>query len=148
MPVFDYTAVDSRGRSIDGSVEAPDKQSVIRDLRNIRYTVTNIKERSDPLRFAKELGARFQRADLYSVAIFTRQFAVLFNAGISTVRSLDGLGRQTLNGPLSKAVHDVHDDVRMGYTLAKAMSKHPNVFDQLYIAMVRAGEMSGSMFLL
>ncbi len=145
MPVFDYTAVDSRGRSIDGSVEAPDKQSVIRDLRNIRYTVTNIKERSDPLRFAKELGARFQRADLYSVAIFTRQFAVLFNAGISTVRSLDGLGRQTLNGPLSKAVHDVHDDVRMGYTLAKSMSKHPNVFDQLYIAMVRAGEMSGSM---
>lgn len=145
MPVFDYTAVDSRGRSVDGTVEAPDKQAVIRDLRNIRYTVTTIRERRDPTRIIKDLTARFERADLYALAIFTRQFAVLFNSGISTVRSLDGLGRQTLNGPLSRAVREVHDDIRMGYTLAKSMSKHPLVFDQLYIAMVRAGEMSGSM---
>lgn len=145
MPIFDYTAVDSRGRSVDGTVEAPDEQSVIRDLRNIRYTVTRIKERRDPTRIFKDMTQRFERADLYSLAIFTRQFAVLFNSGISTVRSLDGLSRQTMNGPLSRAVREVHDDIRMGYTLAKSMSKHPSVFDHLYIAMVRAGEMSGAM---
>lgn len=145
MPIFDYTAVDSKGRSVDGSIEAPDQQAVIRDLRNIRYTVTNIKERTDILKFAKDFGKYFERVDLYALAIFTRQFAVLFNSGISAVRSLDGLGRQTLNGPLSRAVQAVHEDIRMGYTLAKSMGKHPAVFDHLYIAMVRAGEMSGSM---
>lgn len=145
MPVFDYTAVDSRGRSVDGTVEAPDEQAVVRDLRNIRYTVTKIRERRDLTRVFKDMTQRFERADLYALAIFTRQFAVLFNSGISTVRSLDGLGRQTLNGPLSRAVRDVHEDIRMGYTLAKSMSKHPAVFDNLYVAMVKAGEMSGSM---
>ncbi|MBQ7529647.1 type II secretion system F family protein [bacterium] len=145
MPVFDYTAVDSRGRSVNGTIEAPDQQSVVRDLRNIRYSVTSIRERSDPLKFIKTFGQRFERVDLYALAIFTRQFAVLFNSGISAVRSLDGLSRQTLNGPLSRAVQSVHEDIRMGYTLAKSMGKHPAVFDNLYVAMVRAGEMSGAM---
>lgn len=145
MPVFIYEALDSRGRSVNGQVEAPDAQAVVRDLRNIRYTVTSIKEKPDALKFAKRFLQRFERVNLYSLAIFTRQFAVLFNSGISTVRSLDGLSRQTLNGALSRAVCTVHEDVRMGYTLAKAMSKHPGVFDSTYLAMVKAGEMSGAM---
>ena len=145
MPIFIYEALDARGRSVNGSVEAPDAQAVVRDLRNIRYTVTSIKEKPDALKFAKTFFQRFERVNLYSLAIFTRQFAVLFNSGISTVRSLDGLSRQTLNGALSRAIRVVHEDVRMGYTLAKAMGKHPGVFDTTYIAMVKAGEMSGAM---
>ncbi|MDO5295100.1 MAG: type II secretion system F family protein [bacterium] len=145
MPIFIYEALDARGRSVNGSVEAPDAQAVVRDLRNIRYTVTSIKEKPDALKFLKTFFQRFERVNLYSLAIFTRQFAVLFNSGISTVRSLDGLSRQTLNGALSRAIRTVHEDVRMGYTLAKAMGKHPGVFDTTYIAMVKAGEMSGAM---
>ena len=67
MPIFDYTAVDSKGRSVDGSIEAPDQQAVIRDLRNIRYTVTNIRERTDILKFAKDFGKYFERVDLYAL---------------------------------------------------------------------------------
>ncbi len=145
MPVFVYEALDVRGRVTKGTVEAPDSQAVVRDLRNIRYTVTSIKEKPDYLKAFKNFFQRFERVNLYALAIFTRQFAVLFNSGISTVRSLDGLSRQTLNGALSRAVREVHDDIRMGYTLAKAMSKHPTVFDSTYLAMVKAGEMSGSM---
>lgn len=145
MPIFLYEAKDARGRSVSGSVEAPDANAVVRDLRNIRYTVTAIKEKPDYLKAFKEFFKRFEHVDLYALAIFTRQFAVLFNSGISTVRSLDSLGRQTLNGALSRAVNAVHDDVRMGYTLAKAMGKHPGVFDATYLAMVKAGEMSGAM---
>lgn len=145
MPVFSYEALDSRGRAITGTVEAPDKEAVVRDLRNIRYTVTKITEKPDLLKAFRTFFARFERVSLYALAIFTRQFAVLFNSGISTVRSLDGLGRQTLNGALSRAVRAVHDDIRMGYTLAKAMAKHPRVFSHIYLAMVKAGEMSGAM---
>ena len=145
MPIFIYEALDARGRSIKGSCEAPDAQAVVRDLRNIRYTVTSIKEKPDAFKSFKTFFQRFEKVNLYSLAIFTRQFAVLFNSGISMVRSLDGLSRQTLNGALSRAVCSVHDDVRMGYTLAKAMSKHPGVFDNTYLAMVKAGETSGAM---
>lgn len=145
MPVFTYTAIDSRGRTVNGSCEAPSAEAVVRDLKNIRYTITKIEEKKDFFKVFKDFFQRFEKVSLYALAIFTRQFAVLFNSGISTVRSLDGLGRQTLNGPLSRAVQSVHDDVRMGFTLGKAMQKHPGVFSPIYISMVKAGEMSGAM---
>lgn len=145
MPTFSYEALDSKGRVVTGSVEAPDAQAVIRDLRNIKYTVTNIKEKKDQLQALKLFSQRFQRVSLYSLAIFTRQFAVLFNSGISTVRGLEGLGRQSLNPRLGRAIQAVYEDIRDGYSLARAMSRHPDVFNPIYISMVKAGEMSGAM---
>jgi len=145
MPTFSYEALDSRGRVVSGSVEAPDAQSVVRDLRNSRYTVTNIREKKDSLRALRLLSQRFERVSLYALAIFTRQFAVLFNSGISTVRGLEGLGRQSLNSRLTRAIQAVYDDIRGGYSLAKAMARHPDVFSPVYISMVKAGEMSGAM---
>ncbi len=145
MPTFSYEALDSRGRVVSGSVEAPDAQSVVRDLRNSRYTVTNIREKKDSLRALRMLSQRFERVSLYALAIFTRQFAVLFNSGISTVRGLEGLGRQSLNARLTRAIQAVYDDIRGGYSLAKAMARHPDVFSPVYISMVKAGEMSGAM---
>jgi type IV pilus assembly protein PilC len=91
------------------------------------------------------LSQRFERVSLYALAIFTRQFAVLFNSGISTVRGLEGLGRQSLNARLTRAIQAVYDDIRGGYSLAKAMARHPDVFSPVYISMVKAGEMSGAM---
>ncbi len=145
MPIFVYEALDSRGRVVSGSVEAPDSQSVVRDLRNSRYTVTNIREKKDSWKAFRALAQRFERVSLYALAIFTRQFAVLFNSGISTVRGLEGLGRQSLNARLTRVIQAVYDDLRGGYSLAKAMARHPDVFTPVYIAMVKAGEMSGAM---
>ncbi len=145
MPIFTYEALDSRGRVVSGSVEAPDAQSVVRDLRNSRYTVTNIREKKDSWKTFRAIAQRFERVSLYALAIFTRQFAVLFNSGISTVRGLEGLGRQSLNSRLTRVIQSVYDDLRGGYSLAKAMARHPDVFSPVYIAMVKAGEMSGAM---
>lgn len=145
MPTFTYEALDSRGRVVQGSVEAPDAQTVVRDLRNIRYTVTNIKEKKDSLKALRAYAQRFERVSLYALAIFTRQFSVLFNSGISTVRGLEGLGRQSLNPRLGRAIQSVYEDIRDGFSLAKAMSRHPDVFNPIYISMVKAGEMSGAM---
>ena len=145
MPTFTYEALDSRGRVVTGSVEAPDAQAVVRDLRNSRYTVTNIREHKDPYRALRLLVQRFERVSLYALAIFTRQFAVLFNSGVSTVRGLEGLGRQSLNARLTRVIQAVHDDLKGGYSLAKAMARHPEVFSPVYISMVKAGEMSGAM---
>jgi len=70
---------------------------------------------------------------------------VLFNSGISTVRGLEGLGRQALNPRLGRAVQSIYEDLRDGYSLAKAMARHPDIFSPIYISMVKAGEMSGAM---
>lgn len=145
MPRFAYEALDSRGRVVQGEVDAPDAEAVVRDLRNIHYTVTNITERRDHFAGVKQFMQRFQRSSLYALAVFTRQFSVIFNSGVPTLRGLEGLGRQTLNARLSRAIQSVYKDVREGYSLAKAMSRHPDVFSPIYISMVRAGEMSGAM---
>lgn len=74
---------------------------------------------------------------------FTRQFATLTNAGLTTIRSLDILTAMLKIGVLKKALRKVKDDVEQGTTLSDAMAQHPRVFDRLYVNMVRAGEAGG-----
>src|SRR5690606_28677440 len=110
MPKFTYEALDSRGRVVQGEVEAENAQTVVTNLKSIRYTVTNIKEKKDQFAAFRTVAERFQRVSLYALAIFTRQFAVIFNSGISTVRGLEGLGRQTLSPRLTRAIQSVYED--------------------------------------
>lgn len=145
MPKFAYEALDARGRVVSGTVDAPDLETVIEDLKTSRYTVTNIKQQSDIFSFAREIGRKLQRVSLYALAVFTRQFAVLFNAGLPLTRGLDALARQSISKKLSYAVMGVSHDIKAGFSLSKAMSKHPDVFSPVYISLVKAGEMAGAL---
>ncbi|HXE73187.1 MAG TPA: type II secretion system F family protein [Candidatus Nitrosotenuis sp.] len=145
MPRFAYEALDSRGRHISGVVEAPNAEAVIRDLRNVKCTVTNIREAPERFNQVREWFKRLQRSSLYALAIFTRQLAVVLNSGVPAVRGLESLGRQALNPRLAQAVHQVYEDLKQGQSMAKAMSRHPDVFSAVYVSMIKAGEMSGAM---
>ncbi|MHC9540378.1 MAG: type II secretion system F family protein [Vulcanimicrobiota bacterium] len=145
MPKFAYEALDTRGRVVTGTVDAPDLETVIEDLKTSRYTVTNIKQQSDVFSFARETARKLQRVSLYALAVFTRQFSVLFNAGLPLTRGLDALARQTMSKKLSYAVMNVSHDIKSGFSLSKAMSKHPDVFSPVYISLVKAGEMAGAL---
>lgn len=145
MPKFAYEALDARGRVVTGTVDAPDLETVIEDLKTSRYTVTNIKQQSDIFSFAREISRKLQRVSLYALAVFTRQFAVLFNAGLPITRGLDALAKQSLSRKLSYAVMNVSHDIKAGFSLSKAMSKHPDVFSPVYISLVKAGEMAGAL---
>ncbi|MDQ7821894.1 MAG: type II secretion system F family protein [Candidatus Eremiobacteraeota bacterium] len=145
MPKFAYEALDARGRVVSGTVEAPDLETVIEDLKTSRYTVTNIKQQSDILSYAREIARKLQRVSLYALAVFTRQFAVLFNAGLPITRGLDALSKQTMSKKLGYAVMAVSHDIKSGFSLSKAMSKHPDVFSPVYISLVKAGEMAGAL---
>ncbi len=74
---------------------------------------------------------------------FTRQFATLINAGLTTIRALEILAKMLKPGVLKKALYRVAEDVERGTTLSNAMAQHPKVFDDLYRNMVRAGEAGG-----
>jgi len=76
-------------------------------------------------------------------AIFSRQLAVLVNAGVAIVRALGVLAEQASNPKFKKALYAVNDDVQQGTNLSEALAKHPDCFDQLYVSMVEAGEIGG-----
>jgi len=80
---------------------------------------------------------------LKDIAVFSRQFATMINSGLSLLRSLYILAEQTENKELSKVVDQVRQDVERGASLSQALSRHPKVFNRLYVAMVRAGETGG-----
>ncbi|MEW6277616.1 MAG: type II secretion system F family protein, partial [Candidatus Eremiobacterota bacterium] len=124
---------------------APTVDAVVSDLRKIRYTVTNVRELREPIQQVKAALSRFERVSLYALAVFTRQLAVLLHAGIPLLRCIDGLKKQSLNPRLTRAVHEIHDDLKNGFSLSKAMARQPDVFNPIYISMIRAGEMSGAM---
>lgn len=144
MPRFVYEALDYKGRVIQGEVEAPDVDAVIADLRKIRYTVTSVKEKTEVSTQLNAVFGRFQRVSLYALAVFTRQLATLLNAGIPMLRAVQGLSQQNLNDRLTQATKQLHVDLRDGLSLSRAMAKQPDVFNPIYVSMVRAGEMSGA----
>jgi len=130
---------------IQGVVEAASVEALVEDLRNVRYTVTNIKQQSDLFYFVRAWRGRMLRVSLWSMVLFTRQFATIFNSGVPLLRGLEGLSNQTLNKRLSMALTEVYADVKNGMTIARSLGKHPDVFSPVYVALVRAGEMSGAL---
>ena len=130
---------------IQGVVEAPNVEAVIEDLRNVRYTVTNVKEQADVFAALRLWRLRMMKVNLWALVVFTRQFATIFNSGVPLIRGLEGLSKQTLNQRLSMALADVYADVKNGMAMARALQKHPDVFTPVYVALVRAGEMAGAL---
>lgn len=86
-----------------------------------------------------------QKVDLRDLAIFARQFATMINSGLSLLRTLNILADQTENPLLAKTIGTLRDDVERGSSLSASMSKHPKVFSNLFVAMVRAGETGGQL---
>lgn len=145
MPTFRYEALDTKGRVVTGTMQANNVEAVVGELRNLQYTVTNVKESKDYTASINNMLNQFQRVDLQSLAIFTRQFATMFNAGLPLIRGLEGLAKQTDNKKLGEVLMQIHDDVKNGASLTRAMQKHSTTFSPVYIALVRAGEMAGAL---
>ena len=145
MPVYIYEAIDVEGKLVKGSIEAENQRVVLNKLREMRYTVKNITERTTPAMHLDVLAFldRFKGVNLQSITIFSRQFATMINAGLSMVRCLDILSQQTEDKVLQETLISVRKDVEGGATLSNALSKFPNIFSTLYVSMVKAGEMGG-----
>jgi type IV pilus assembly protein PilC len=91
----------------------------------------------------KDLQTALTSVSVKDKAIFSRQFAVLINAGVALVRGLGVLSDQCPNPKLKKALQEISADVQQGTNLSDAMRKHPHCFDGLYVSMVQAGEVGG-----
>ena len=142
MPVYEYTARDQTGRVLAGAIEAESDQSVTQKLREMGFFITNLQRKTEPVGVG-EYFARFRGIGLKDLAIFSRQFATMVNAGLSLVRTLSILEEQTQQKQLKAVIAAVREDIEGGGTLSNALGKHPQAFSNLYVNMVKAGEAGG-----
>ena len=139
MPAYVWKGKTRRGVATSGERVADSKDAVIAMLRREQVLVTSIKEKGKEISFPK-LGGGIKSKD---VAIFTRQFSVMIDAGLPLVQCLEILGSQQDNATFQKVLLGVRQDVEGGSSLADAMKKHPPAFDDLYTNMIAAGEAGG-----
>lgn len=145
IPTFLYEALDAKGRVVQGEVVAPNADSVIQDLRKVRYTITHIREKPATKGAMLAVIDRLQSVSIYAIAVFTRQLATLLQSGVPMARSFDALSEQAIDARLQRAIRAVSKDIKDGLTLSRAMMKQSHVFSPIYVSMVRAGEVSGAM---
>jgi type IV pilus assembly protein PilC len=139
MPAYVWKGKTRRGVATSGERVADSKDAVIAMLRREQVLVTSIKEKGKELALPK-LGSGIKAKD---IAIFTRQFSVMIDAGLPLVQCLEILGSQQENVSFKKVLLGVRQDVEGGSSLADAMKKHPKAFDDLFTNMIAAGEAGG-----
>ncbi|HEX8943587.1 MAG TPA: type II secretion system F family protein [Gemmatimonadaceae bacterium] len=137
MPQFTYTARSINGELKSATIDAPNRDEVIKQLKQQRLNVVKIDEGSATKR---KRGGRIKMRD---IVIFTRQFSTMINAGLPLVQALDILANQSENPALKDVTRQVVFDVESGNTVADALRKHPAAFTDLYVNMVAAGEAGG-----
>jgi type IV pilus assembly protein PilC len=146
MPTFAYSGRTAAGQTVAGELAADSMDAAVAGLRRERITVTRIDpkaEKAEAKPKAPKTGAKGKSVPSKNLAIFTRQFSVMIDAGLPLVQCLDILGKQEPHKHFSAVILKVREDVEAGAALADSMKKHPKSFDALYSNMIAAGEAGG-----
>ena len=166
MPIFEYKALTSSGKTKKGIVDADTARDARSKLRSDHMHVTEMwevadkkskkdksvskKTRSLPAKKGKPGGLLSKEIELFQpkistrdLATFTRQFSTLLRSGIQLADALNALVEQCVDPHLERVLRNVKEEITSGNNLAEAMAKHPRFFSDLYVNMVRAGEASG-----
>jgi len=142
MPVFAYQGRTTQG-STAGEIEAPDRTAAVAELRRKAILVTAIKEKAvgaAKAAVAPRFGGKVKDREM---AIFTRQFSTMVDAGLPLVQCLTILSEQSDSKTLRTVTAKVAQNVEAGSTLADALRKHPKTFDELFVNLVEVGEAGG-----
>jgi type IV pilus assembly protein PilC len=139
MPVFTYKGTNRSGGSVSGEVTATSKAELQNLLRRQQITPTKMSEKGKEFNMPTFGGG----VSAKELAIFTRQFSVMIDAGLPLVQCLEILASQQENKMFQKVLTGTRASVEGGATLSAAMRQYPKVFDSLYVNMVEAGETGG-----
>jgi len=148
MPVYEYRALDKKGKNLKGIIDAESESQAKSKLRSSgKYPVSIKVSRSRSGLPGKKSGAigLFEHVRSEEINVMTRQLATLLGAGIPLIPALTSLVDQTGNSTLKKVIAQIRESVNEGNTLTQALGEHPKLFPSVYVNMVRAGEASGSL---
>ena len=144
MPVFQYKARDTDGQLLKGLVDAPSKQVAIRLLHEKQLFVVGISAAHTGFSFA-QLKQFTKRVKFNEIVNFTRQLSTMETAGLSIPQSLGILRNQTTNQTFADMLVDIEHQIVSGGNLGDALAKYPKQFSPTYVALIRAGELSGTL---
>jgi type IV pilus assembly protein PilC len=154
MPTFVYVVKDSKGNKHEGTLSAASIDAALNKLRESGQTVISVLD-SKVADSSKKRGLFDElslfiykirtRVPLGTLVFFTRQMATMFSAGLTIEKALNNLLYEESNKKFKKVVAQLLNDVKKGFSMSDAMERHPGVFSPLYIALVRSGEISGSL---
>lgn len=139
MPVYSYTFKDASGGIQKGTADAESEEVLRRRFEEQGFIITEVQM----IRAKSKRARTYGRVKLGNLAIFCRQFSTMVDAGVSLVRCLDVLSSQTQDPKLKKILIDLGERVEGGESLSRAMQRHPRTFSNLFIGMIRAGEVGG-----
>lgn len=159
MAQFSFTALDAKGKEVQGTVDAPDKNAALAKVKDRQLFPTKVEPvaggaapKKAPAKKGGALNAELRLPKWMRIGggvknkelvTFTRQLATLVNAGLPLMRALRVLQRQEPNPALKEALSSMADSIEGGSTFAEALAAHPKIFDRLFVNMVRAGEIGG-----
>ena len=144
MPTFTYTAVDDAGREVVGEIHAENHQAAISRVRETGNYPMDVEEAA-PARAAGRRAGLFNRITTADKTILTRQLSNLLGAGLTVVRALTILIDNCDNPRAQDILLRVREEVQTGIALSDTFEKHPAMFDDLYVSLVKAGEASGDL---
>jgi type IV pilus assembly protein PilC len=143
MAEFAYDAINAQGMLTSGVISAPDVSSAREQLQARGLLPSSLAERAAA--GEETFGSMFKKVKPKSLQVFARQLATMIEAGVSVVAALVTLEEQTDDKYLQEVVGEVRADVESGMIFSRALARHPKVFDRLFVAMVAAGESSGTL---
>src|SRR5216683_878063 len=146
MPNFAYAGRTRAGETVSGERVADTMDAAVAALKREQVQVTRItpaKEAKEGAAAPKKVGKMGKKVSAKNLAVFTRQFSVMIDAGLPLVQCLDILGTQEEDKNFQAVILQTRSDVESGQSLADAMRKHPKAFDPLFTNMIAAGEAGG-----
>ena len=153
MAIYNYLTKNSEGKRKEGEIRADSLDTAIQKLSSNGQMVISLKEVDDTFDFLGPFIDEIQlsiekaknRIPLSNIVFFTRQLATMFSAGLTLERAIQSLGAEEKHRKFKRILGTVSDNIRKGLNLSESLSRHPGVFNTLFVAMVKAGEVSGNL---
>lgn len=154
MPTFSYVLKDNRGVRKEGTIQADTQNAALNKLSEDGNTIISVKSIDDRAymtrdslldRIALAIFKFRTRVPMKTLVFFTRQLATMFAAGLTLEKALTNLAADEPNKKFKKVLKQITGDIKKGQSLSEALAEHPGAFDSLYVALVKAGEISGTL---
>ena len=153
MPTYAYIVKDQKGARLEGQIKAPSLDAALEQTRAMGVVITLKEKHATDVKRRQTLGEKIMQAmenfknrvPLRTLVFFTRQLATMFAAGLTIEKAISNLGVEEKNKKFRGMIEQVSSDVKKGSQLSDALERHPAAFNKLYVALVKAGEISGSL---
>ena len=153
MPTFEYIVRTQDGKRLEGKIDANNINAANEKLAEKKYTVVKLNENEVAFDFLGpfldrlnlEMEKLKNRIPLATLVFFTRQLSTMFSAGLTLEKSIFFLSQEEKNKKFKKILGDIDKSIKSGMLLSDSLERHPGVFSNLFISMVRAGEVSGKL---